>query len=322
MAPRKGEDRTSVETAKPHHHSHTRHSHPHSRASDRIRWALALTFGFAIIELAGGLWAGSLALVSDAGHMFSDSGALGLAAFAAWVARHPPSARHSFGLVRAEVITALANAVIMLVVITVIVVEAVERLRAPQPVSGGAVMLIALGGLMVNVGAALVLSGGGHDINTRGALLHVMGDLLGSFAALLAGAVIFFSGWLPIDPILSLVVAALILFSALRLLREALHVLMEGVPFHLDLEHVGREMAELEGVVSVHDLHIWTLSSGMIALSAHVELEDIGHWPRTLDALRKMLRDRHHIDHVTLQPELAVKLVQPYQAAIPIYPTK
>ena len=273
-----------------------------------------------MVEALGGWWSGSLALMSDAGHMFSDAVSLGLAAFATHLAKRPPSARHSYGFVRAEVIAALVNSVLMLLVIIGIVAEAVQRLRQPQSVAGGTVMVIALIGLLINVAVAFVLSRGAHNINTRGALLHVMGDMLGSLAALAAGAVIYFTGWMPIDPLLSILVAALILFSALNLLREALHVLMEGVPPNLQLENVGQTMAQLKGVASVHDLHIWTLSSGMIALSAHVEIHDLQVWPGILESLRKMLHDQFNIDHITLQPEIQGGIQQPYTAAIAIHP--
>jgi len=143
-----------------------------------------------------------------------------------------------------------------------------------------------------------------RTLNTRGAILHVLGDLLGSGAAMIAGAVIFFTGWLPIDPILSLVICGLILYSTIQLLRETLNVLMEGVPKHLDLRVVGRSLAEVRGVVAVHDLHIWTLSSGTLALSAHIVVDDMGHWNALLEALQGLLHERFDIDHVTLQPEL------------------
>lgn len=285
----------------PHHQGHAgQHRHP---AAYGLYAALALTLAFAILEAAGGLWSGSLALLGDAGHMFSDSVALALAAFAAWVARRPPSARHSYGFARAEVIAALVNGLLMLAVVIGITVEAIARLQTPRPISGVAVMAIAAAGLVVNILVLSILSRGAGDINTRGALLHVFGDLLGSIAALIAGAVIVFTGWVPIDALLSLLICALILFSTLRLLREALQVLMEGVPLHIDLNDVGRNLAALPGVVSVHDLHIWTPASGTPALSAHVVVDDLGTWMQTLAALRALLTARYGIEHVTLQPE-------------------
>ncbi len=278
------------------------HSHAHS-GGRALRYAVIFTLAFAVVEVVGGMWSGSLALVSDAGHMLSDSLALVLAAFAAWVAHRPPSRRHTYGFARAEVIAALFNSLLMLLLIIVIVVEAIRRLLHPAPVAGAAVMVIAFLGLLVNIIVAIILGGGGDGINVRSALLHVIGDLLGSVAALTAGAVIYYTKWMAIDPILSMVVAGLILFSTIRLLREALHVLMEGVPVHLSLEDVGLNMAKIHGVTSVHDLHIWTLAGGMVALSAHVVLGEMTEWPRTLAAIRRMLHDTFGIDHVTLQPE-------------------
>jgi len=284
-----------------HHHDHS--GQRRAPASRSLYVALALTLVFALLEAAGGLWSGSLALLGDAGHMFSDSVALALAAFAAWVARRPPSAYHSYGFARAEVIAALVNGLLMLAIVTGIVVEAIARLQAPRPISGIAVMLIAAVGLAVNIFVLFILSRGAGDINTRGALLHVFGDLLGSVAALIAGAVIYFTGWLPIDALLSLLICALILFSTLRLLREALRVLMEGVPLNIDLNDVGRSLAALPDVISVHDLHIWTPASGAPALSAHVVVEKLDNWMQTLETLRTLLSSRYGIEHVTLQPE-------------------
>ena len=279
------------------------HHHHDLHGGRSLTWGVGLTAGFALVEALGGWWSGSLALLGDAGHMVSDATALGLAAFAAWVARQPPSARHSYGLVRAEAVAALVNGLFMLLVVGGIALHAMERLRNPQPVAGGTVMLIALLGLAVNIVVAKILHGGAQTLNTRAALLHVMGDLLGSVAALAAGTIIYFTGWTPIDPLLSLLICALILVSSMRLLRDVLHVIMEGVPPYLDLPEVGRAMAAVPGVRSIHDLHIWTLSSGLVALSAHVVVQDMARWQDTLDALRRLLHDRYHIEHVTLQPE-------------------
>jgi cobalt-zinc-cadmium efflux system protein len=190
-----------------------------------------------------------------------------------------------------------------------IVVEAIGRLQTPRPISGMTVMAIAAVGLAVNIVALFILSHGAEDINTRGALLHVFGDLLGSIAALIAGAVIYFTGWMPIDALLSLLICALILASTLRLLREALQVLMEGVPHHIDLNDVGRNLAALPGVISVHDLHIWTPASGAPALSAHIVVDDLGSWMQTLEASRALLSTRYRIEHVTLQPETRAGIV-------------
>ena len=290
-----------MSAAHSHHHDHT--GQQHAPAARGLYAVLVLTLGFAFLEAAGGFWSGSLALLGDAGHMFSDSVALALASFAAWVARRPPSARHSYGYARAEVIAALVNGLLMLVVVIGIVVEAIGRLQSPHPIPGLAVMAIAAVGLAVNILALFVLSRDAHDLNTRSALLHVFGDLLGSIAALVAGAVIYFTGWMPIDALLSLLICALILFSTLRLLRETLQVLMEGVPPNIDLNTVGRSLAAMPGVISVHDLHIWTPASGAPALSAHVVVEKLEDWMQTLEAMRALLCAQYGIEHVTLQPE-------------------
>jgi cobalt-zinc-cadmium efflux system protein len=297
------------------------HSHGHRRGvSPRLGWALLLTFGFALVELVGGLWSGSLALMSDAGHMFLDSFALALAFFASWIARRPASTRHSYGLVRAEVIAAMLNGLAMLAVIVVIVVEAIGRLQEPTPVAGGSVMVIAFVGLVVNVVVAAVISRGEQTLNVRAALVHVIGDLLGSIAALIAGAVIYFTGWLPVDPILSLVIALLILVSTLSLLREALHLLMEGVPAEIELQAVARALLSLSGVRGVHDLHVWTIASGQVALTAHLDVASLTEWPHLLEQARRLLHDRFDIDHVTLQPEAIDGIRAPYRPAINIVP--
>jgi cobalt-zinc-cadmium efflux system protein len=286
-----------------HHHDHDEHHHHHS-AGSVLLLSLVLTLGFSLVEAVAGWWSGSLALFSDAGHMVSDSFALGVAAVASIIALRKPSSLHSYGLGRAEFVGALFNAGLMMLIVVAIAVSAVSRLMSPQPVAGGTVAAVAFIGLIINLWVAWLLSRGEGDLNTRAALLHVMGDLLGSVAALIAGAVIVYTGWTPIDPILSLFIVALILFSSLRLLRESMHGLMEGVPLHLSLPEVGKALAEVEGVKSVHDLHIWSLSSHRIALSAHVVISDMACWENTLAALQNLLEERFDIEHVTLQPEI------------------
>ncbi len=286
----------------PHHHPPPA-AHGHAAG---LGWAFGLTVAFAAVEALAGWWSGSLALAGDAGHMISDAVALGLAGLAARLARRAPSARHSYGLARAEILAALTNVVFMLAVVGLIAFEAVGRLRSPQPVSGGVVVGVALAGLIVNAVVALRLHRAGNDLNVRAALLHVIGDALGSVAALAAGAVVWLTGWWPADPLLSLAICVLILYSAFRLLREALHVLMEGVPLGLDLEEVGQALAGVPGVRSVHDLHIWTVSSDMLALSAHVVVADLRDWPQILAGMQALLAQRFDIGHVTVQPETRV----------------
>ena len=279
------------------------HSHTHGAATIRALWiALALTAGFAIVEAIGGWLAGSLALISDAGHMVTDAASFVIALIATAVARRPPSQRASYGYARAEVLAAFVNALAMLALIVWIAVEAVRRLLAPEPVSGPVVMAVAAGGLAINVIVAYLLMRSADGINARGALLHVFGDLMGSVAALVAGAVIYATGWFPIDPILSLVVALLILRSTFALLRQSTSVLMEQVPAHLSYDAIGRALAGVPGVTGVHDLHVWNMSAECVALSAHVTLEDGTQWLRVLASAQRLLIGEFGIEHVTLQP--------------------
>jgi cobalt-zinc-cadmium efflux system protein len=276
------------------------------RMTDRLLWRAAIaTVLFAALEAAGGYWTGSLALLSDAGHMLTDAVALALGALAARIARAPPSSRHSYGLGRAEIFAAAINASTMLVIAAAIAHEAVQRLNEPGDIHGAAAAAIALAGLALNLAIVKWLLPHRHDMNARAAALHVLGDLLGSIAAIASGAVITLTGWIPIDALASLLIALLIAVSSLRLLHEAFHALMEGVPLRLSVEELGRQMAAAEGVDSVHDLHVWTLSGSRIALSAHVVVRDLSRWDRTLAALRALLRERFGIEHVTLQPEPA-----------------
>jgi cobalt-zinc-cadmium efflux system protein len=263
---------------------------------------LVVTVAFALVEAAAGLAAGSLALISDAGHMATDAASFVVALIAHHVARRPPSSRASYGYVRAEVLSAFVNALGMLALVVWIAVEAVDRLLRPVPVAGGVVMAVAIAGLAVNVFVAWRLSRAQGSLNARGALLHVFGDILGSVAAIVAGAVVAFTGWTPVDPLLSIVVAFLILRSTIALLRESGGVLMERVPAHLSYDQIGRALAELPNVTGVHDLHVWTMGGGRIALSAHVVVADGARWPETLLAAQRLLAARFGIDHPTLQP--------------------
>ena len=292
----------------PEHHEHHEHPHHHEpRAGTTLAVAALATVAYGVVEALGGWWTGSLALLSDAGHMLTDGAALGLGAAAAWVARRPPSSRHSYGLGRAEVVAALVNAGAMLVILVALAYEAIVRLREPSPVQGAAAALIAAAGLALNLFFLRRLAPHAHDMNARAARLHVLGDVLGSVAALAAGALIALTGWTRIDPLASLVICALIAFSSVRLLRESLHALMEGVPSGMSVETIGGEMARVAGVVSVHDLHVWTLSGSRTALSAHVVVRSMAQWERTLAELQRRLHERFGIDHVTLQPETATR---------------
>jgi cobalt-zinc-cadmium efflux system protein len=284
------------------HHHHHGHAHPQQvTPGEALRLAAALTVAFALVEALGGWWTGSLALLSDAGHMVTDGAALGLGAVAAWMARRPPSERHSYGLGRAEIVAALINAGTMLVIVLGLGYEAVVRLKDPSAVNGAAAALIAAIGLGLNLWVMRRLHG--HDMNTRAARLHVVGDALGSVAALAAGALVALTGWTRADPIASLAICVLIALSSWRLLRESLHALMEGVPQGLSVEKIGGEMARVDGVLSVHDLHVWMISGTRTALSAHVVVRSMGQWERLRAELQTRLHERFGIDHVTLQPE-------------------
>jgi cobalt-zinc-cadmium efflux system protein len=285
------------------------HAHHHTGAGATLILATLLTLAFAGVEAGVGLWAGSLALVADAGHMVNDAAALALAAGAAWLARRPTSLRHSYGLGRAEFLAALINSLGLLALVAWLAISAIQRLQAPQAVQGEAVSITAGIGLAINLLVAWLLSRGEKNLNTRAALLHVLGDLLGSVAALLSGLIIIHTGWTPIDPLLSLLIGALILVSSLALLREALHGLMEGAPFHIEPEAVGKALAGVPGVASVHDLHIWHVKAGKTLLSAHLVVHDIARWESVMEASHALLAERFQIHHATLQPEPMTRTV-------------
>lgn len=291
------------------HDHHHHHSHGHAASARVLTFALLLTLSFAAVEAIAGWWSGSLALLSDAGHMVTDSMALALAAVAARLSALPASDTHSYGLRRVETLAGFVNALAMLAVVGIIVWHAIERLMTPRAVDGFTVMLVAAIGLIVNIIVAWLLSRGESNLNTRAALLHVLGDLLGSVAALTAGIVIHFTGWMAIDPLLSVLICGLILAATLRLLRQAVHTLLDGVPPRISLAEVGTAMAAVEGVTSVHDLHIWSLDSRETALSAHVVLMRGEDWPETLPRLQALLREQFGIGHVTLQPEIPPRQV-------------
>ena len=297
------------------------HSHERSVTTVRaLQTGLVLTAGFAVVEAIGGWLTGSLALISDAGHMATDAAAFVVALIAQHVAQRPPSARATYGYARAEVLAAFVNALAMLALVVWIAVEAVTRLLAPVAVAGGLVMIVAGVGLLVNLFVAWMLSRAQGNLNARGALLHVMGDILGSVAALVAGAVIAYTGWTPIDPILSIVVTLMILRSTIALLRDSVGVLMERVPSHLSYESVGRALAALPNVTDVHDLHVWNMTTERAAVSAHMTLTDGGQWPATLVAAQRMLAQNFGIHHVTLQPSWPVPA--PEGRVIPVVPAR
>jgi cobalt-zinc-cadmium efflux system protein len=282
------------------------HQRPSGEASDRsLRLALTLTIAIVVIQLAGGIWSHSLALLADAGHVAADVLALALAWLAAVQSRRPADERRTYGYHRVGILAAMANSVALVVVVAVIGLEAVRRLLHPQPVSGGVVVATALVAIAVNSYIAWSLKDAGQDLNLRAALLHVLGDLASAAGVVAAGLVILLTGWLYADPLISLVICALILLGALRIARESLHVLMEGTPRGLDLAGVERELMSGTGVRSVHDLHVWTVSPEHASLSAHLVVD-----PQSVEAGEHLVRDlearlcrRFAIGHTTIQLE-------------------
>jgi cobalt-zinc-cadmium efflux system protein len=287
-----------------HRHGDAQHQHYSERnRPSALRWALMLTMGFAGVEAVFGILSNSLALISDAGHMVTDAAALALALLAQHVAKRPPTDRYSFGFGRAESLAAFVNGLALLGVVGWIGWEAVQRLSSPEAVQGKTVMLVASVGLVINVVVAWVLSQDQQSVNTKAALVHVMGDLLGSIAALAAGAVIYFTGKLIADPILSILVCLLILKSNIGVLAQSYHFLMKGVPEQIDYAQVGQDLIDVDGVLSVHDLHIWEMSPDQPALIGHLEIADLQQWPQVLTDVKDMLLKKHGIDHITLQAE-------------------
>jgi cobalt-zinc-cadmium efflux system protein len=270
--------------------------------------ALAITTTFLIVEVIGALVTGSLALLADAGHMATDAAALGLALLAGWLAARPPTDRRSFGYMRAEILAAALNAAALIVISLYIFWEAWQRLGDPPEVESGPMLAVAVAGLAANMVSAWVLSRGGghrHDLNTRGAFLHVLGDILGSVGAIAAAAVMWTTDWYYADPIISAGIGLLILRGAWLLLRESVDVLMEATPPGIDAAEVRGTICGVKGVSGVHDLHVWTVTSGLTALSAHVEVDPTRPWEEVLHDLYHALYDAYGIGHLTLQPETA-----------------
>src|SRR5262245_35752647 len=269
-----------------------------------VRTGLAASSVLCLVELAGGWLTNSLALLTDAAHMLTDVGALALTLFALWIAGRPASERKTFGYYRAEILAALVNGVVLCVLVLGIILEAWRRLQDPPPVRAGAMLAIAVGGLVVNLFVAHRLrEHQGRSLNMRGAYLHVISDLLGSLGAILAGAVIMTMGWNTIDPLVSLLIAGLILFSSWKLVREAVDVLMEAVPSHVDVDRLERALAAVPGVEEVHDLHVWTLTTGRHALSAHVVASGPVSDDTLLAALSDVCRGDFQVEHTTIQVE-------------------
>lgn len=293
-----------------HAHSHHGHAHGHADLSSgdnrqRLTTVLLLTAAFMLVEALAGFWTNSLALLSDAGHMLTDVGALGLALFALWFSRRAaPHRGFTFGYLRFEILAALINGIALLAITGYIFWEAAQRLREPEPVQSTQMLIVAVLGLGVNlVSLWLLTRGGGHSLNERGAMLHVLGDVLGSVGAIVAGALIGLFGWTWADPAASALIGLLILRSTWELLKEAVNILMEGTPIHLDVQELYDAMRTVPGVVEVKDLHVWSLASGFDALSAHVVVPEIERSDAVRAGVKGMLRERFGIGHTTLEVE-------------------
>jgi cobalt-zinc-cadmium efflux system protein len=284
------------------HHDH-RHGENARKGNRRaLAVVLALTAGFTVVEIIGGLLTGSLALLADAGHMLSDNLSLGIALFAAWLAGKPATPEKSFGYRRAEILAALVNGMTLVAISLWIFVEAYSRLREPTEVLGAPMLAVASLGLLVNVVGAIVLyRSGGKNLNVEGAMRHVIADALGSLGAIAAAVVIILTGWRYADPLISIAIGFLILGSSWKLLRDSTNILLEATPSNLKAEEVGHKMASAEGVVEVHDLHIWTITSGFPALSAHVLVGSDEDCHARRRELEELLADEFDISHTTLQ---------------------
>ena len=313
---------SAIDRGHDHSHDHAHGGpHVHVDVSDRKRLvgALLLTCSMMVIEIAGGLISGSLALLSDAGHMLTDAAALFLAFLALRFAARPADGRRTYGFFRFEILSAFINALTLILMALVITWEAIQRLQSPEPIRAGVMMAVAAAGLVVNLGGMALLSKS-ESLNVRGAFLHVLGDTLSSVGVLVAAAVTWWTGWTFLDPVISIAIAAVIAFGAVKLLRQAIHILIEGAPAHAPFCEVVQALLGIEGVTGVHDLHIWTIAQNRHALSAHVELspactlDDCG---RILAEARALLDRRFHLAHSTLQLEVTASPAAASKAAHP-----
>jgi cobalt-zinc-cadmium efflux system protein len=280
------------------------HSHAHEVSRKRLTLVLSITAIFMIVELAGGLLANSLALVADAAHMLTDVGALGLSLFVLWFSRRPARPEKTYGYLRLEILAALINGVTLVVIAIAIFWQAYQRLRHPEAVEGPLMLGVAAAGLVVNLVAARLLhSSAEHNLNLRGAYLHVIGDLIGSVGAIIAALLIIRTGLVIADPIISVVVGMLVLYSSWKLVRESVDILLESVPAHIDLMAVRQAIDEIPGVDQVHDLHVWTVTSGLVCMSGHAVVQNPEQNQRVLQEIHGALRARFGISHITVQLE-------------------
>jgi cobalt-zinc-cadmium efflux system protein len=275
-----------------------------SHYTGRLAWTLSLTFGFMVIEVIGGIWTGSLSLLADAGHMLTDLSALSMSLLAVRFAQRPPTPINTYGYLRTEILAALANGVMLLLVAGYILYEAAYRVWTPPTILSGPMLIIAILGLGVNVlGMGLLHRGAGESLNLRGAYLEVLSDALGSIGVMVAAVLIQATGVYVIDPLISAAIGFFILPRTWSLIRHALHILMEAVPPHLDIREIEAAITTVHGVHAVHDLHVWTLTSGKEAMSSHVVVDDLTAGHRIIRELHTLLHERFGIEHTTLQLE-------------------
>ncbi len=291
-----------------HHHDHNSHGlhHHHSEVENRriLLIALIVTFLFMLIEFFGGVISRSLALISDAGHMLSDSASLFMAYFAIFISSKKANEYKTFGYKRIETITAFVNGITLIIVSILVLKEGIERFVHPITVNTNQLIIIASFGLLVNIVIALLLfKNSKNNLNIRGALIHVIGDLFGSIGAIIAGLVMKYTGWLYADPLISVLIALLILFSSFALLRETFHLLMEGTPRHIKVEIVEKLILEDNDIINVHDLHIWSLSDSKIMLTGHIVIKEISKSEIIIEKINKTLHEKFNINHSTLQIE-------------------
>ena len=277
-----------------------------ARHRKRLAITLVLVSTYMVAEVVGGLLTNSLALLADAGHMLSDAAALALSLFAIWIAQKPATSKRTYGYYRTEILAALVNGATLVAISIYIFIEAYQRIGEPPEVQGGLMMAIAIGGLLINLTGLWILNAGrGESLNVQGAWLHVLTDALGSVGAIVAGGLIWAFGWNWADPVASVVIGILVVYSSWNLLKETVAVLMEGAPGHIDVDAVRDSMVSVPGVEAVHDLHVWTVTSGMVALSAHVVAQGTPIDSDVLRRVRDVLRDGFEIDHATIQMEHA-----------------
>lgn len=288
-----------------HHHDHGHHDHAAHASETRVALAAGLTGLFMLAEVAGGLISGSLALLADAGHMLIDFAALGMSWFAFRLARRPADWQRTYGYDRFQILVAFANGLTLFFICGWIVYEAWERLQNPTAITGGLMLVVAAGGFLVNVLAFWLLHGGDQDnLNMRGAALHVLGDLLGSVGALAAAGIIMATGWTPIDPILSVVIAAIVLRSAWRVVKESSHILLEGVPKELDSREIGPALVEaIDDVEDVHHIHVWSITEKRKMATLHARIRSGADAPEAIRAIKHELEERFDLSHATVEIE-------------------